>query len=167
MAALPILAWPDPRLRAVCAPLLRGSPALGELAGEMLETMYAAPGRGLAAPQVGIMVRLFVMDVGWKDGAPSPVVMIDPAIEESSEALVTGTEGCLSLPGVSAEVTRAAEVRMRWLALDGSGQSALLRGPEAICAQHELDHLNGLTILDRVGPEHRAELIAACSAARP
>lgn len=152
---LPILRWPDPRLSSVCAPaVLSGD--LRTLAADMLETMYAAPGRGLAAPQVGAMVRLFVMDVGWKEGTPTPVVAVNPQILWSSDTRLVGPEGCLSIPGPTTLVERAEAVRLRWTDLDGQVQEELLTGMAAVCAQHEYDHLDGVLTLDRLSPEARA-----------
>lgn len=153
---LPILRWPDPRLSSVCAPAVL-SEDLRALAADMLETMYAAPGRGLAAPQVGAMVRLFVMDVGWKEGAPSPVVAVNPEILWSSDTRLVGPEGCLSIPGPTTMVERAEAVRLRWTDLGGQVQEDLLTGMAAVCAQHEYDHLDGVLTLDRLSPETRAQ----------
>lgn len=152
---LPILRWPDPILSQPCAPAVP-SAELRALAGDMFETMYAAPGRGLAAPQVGRPVRLFVMDVGWKEGAPSPVVAVNPEILWFSDTRVVGPEGCLSIPGPTTMVARAEAVRMRWTDLDGVAHEELLTGLAAICAQHEYDHLDGVLTLDRLSPEARA-----------
>jgi peptide deformylase len=127
----------------------------------MLETMYAAPGRGLAGPQVGVLRRIFVMDVAWKDGAPDPMVFLDPEIVWRSDETRTGTEGCLSIPGVTAEVERAAEIEVTWRDLDGAGHARRFDGFAAICIQHETDHLDGLVTFDRVAPEARAALEAA------
>ncbi len=127
----------------------------------MFDTMYAAPGRGLAGPQVGAMLRIFVMDVGWKDGAPQPVVAIDPVVEWASDTLAEGPEGCLSIPGISAQVTRPAEVRMRWHDLQGRPVVETLIGFASVCAQHELDHLDGIVTFDRVRPDTRADLETA------
>lgn len=152
---LPILRWPDPRLSQPCAPAVPDDD-LRTLAGEMLETMYAAPGRGLAAPQVGRLVRMFVMDVTWKEGLRSPQVLVNPEVVELSAARVVGPEGCLSIPGPVTEVERAEAVRMRWTDLDGHQHDAVLTGFAAICAQHEYDHLDGILTLDRLTPEARA-----------
>jgi peptide deformylase len=152
---LPILRWPDPRLSQPCAPAVPDD-ALRGLAADMLETMYAAPGRGLAAPQVGHLLRLFVMDVTWKEGVRSPQVFVNPELLELSTARVTGPEGCLSIPGPVTEVERAEVVRMRWMDLDGQSHEAVLTGFAAICAQHEYDHLDGILTLDRLPPEARA-----------
>ena len=101
MSVMPILRWPDVGLATVCEPVEDPS-AVKALAEDMLETMYAAPGRGLAAPQVGVLARMFVMDVTWKDGVATPVVCINPEIVATSDARASGEEACLSIPGVSA-----------------------------------------------------------------
>lgn len=161
MSVLPILRWPDPRLSQVCAPVGAVTDAMRALAGDMLDTMYAAPGRGLAGPQVGAMVRVFVMDTGWKDGAPSPVVVIDPVIEWASDEVAQGDEGCLSIPGVTAQVTRPISVRMRWRDLSDHLVTETLTGFAATCAQHEVDHLDGIVTLTRIGADQRAILEGA------
>lgn len=151
---LPILRWPDSRLSQPCAPAVLDY-ALRRLAADMLETMYAASGRGLAAPQVGRLVRMFVMDVAWKTGEPAPLVFVNPSVELLGDR-VTGPEGCLSIPGPVTEVERASCLRVRWTGLDGSAQAADFDGFAAICIQHEYDHLDGLLTLDRLSPEARA-----------
>jgi peptide deformylase len=148
MALLPIVTHPDPVLRRPCVPVGAVTDRVRALAADMLETMYAAPGRGLAAPQVGLGLRMFVMDVGWKEGAPDPVVCIDPVILAVSDAMVTGPEGCLSIPGVPCRVTRPAAITLEWSDLLGQRQCADLTGFAAICAQHEWDHLNGRLCID-------------------
>ncbi|WP_209427132.1 peptide deformylase [Pararhodobacter sp. SW119] len=156
MAILPILRFPDPRLRRVAIPIAAITDETRTLANDMLETMYAAPGRGLAGPQVGVMLRLFVIDVTWKEGTRSPRVFLNPEIIEASEVEWTGIEGCLSIPGVPASVARPAEVTLRWSDLDGLHRTERLSGAEAICAQHELDHLNGRLIIDLMDEDARA-----------
>jgi peptide deformylase len=126
----------------------------------MLETMYAAPGRGLAAPQVGRAIRLFVMDATWKEGTPEPAICVNPEIVEHPEERVTGTEVCLSIPGVSAEVARSPWIVLRWITPGGQRREARLEGAVAICAQHECDHLDGIVTFDRIAPEQRAALEA-------
>ncbi len=162
MSILPILRWPDPRLTTRCEPV--GGADVAQLAADMLETMYAAPGRGLAGPQVGAMLRLFVMDTGWKEGVPTPLVCIDPEILWMSDERATGTEGCLSIPGITTEVSRAKSIRLRWRDLTGAVQERDMTGFDAICAQHEYDHLDGLVTFDRLSPEERARAIAAYAA---
>ena len=155
MAILPILKWPDPRLAQRCAPVSEGED-LSALIADMFDTMYDAPGRGLAAPQVGVMKRFFVMDVTWKAGARSPVAMINPQILDRSADLVAGEEGCLSIPGVATVVERPSWVVMAWTDADGQPQEQRLEGFAARCAQHEFDHLDGVVTFDRLAPEARA-----------
>ena len=157
MSVMPILRWPDTRLATVCDPVDEPG-AMRQLAEDMLETMYAAPGRGLAAPQVGVMARMFVMDVTWKEGPSTPVVCINPEIVARSDERVSGPEACLSIPGVSAEVERHAGITLRWQDVDARWYEAELTGFEAICAQHEFDHLNGLVIFDRLEGDARLAL---------
>lgn len=150
---LPILRWPDPRLSQPCKPAVLDDD-LRRLAADMLETMYAAPGRGLAAPQVGHLVRLFVMDVAWKTGDPAPLVFINPEIALSGDR-VSGPEGCLSIPGPVTGIERSSKVHARWTDLAGAAQEAEFDGFAAICIQHEFDHLDGILTLDRLSPEAR------------
>lgn len=154
----PIVLWPDPVLARRCDPILEIDAAVRDLAQDMLETMYDAPGRGLAAPQVGVPLRLFVMDCTWKEAEPSPRVVINPEIETISDARAIGPEGCLSIPGVLADVERHEAITLRWTDLDGRTQQEVLTGFEAICAQHEYDHLDGVVTLDRLAPSDRARL---------
>ena len=151
MRLRPILIHPDPRLKKVTDPVARITPDIESLAADMLATMYDAPGVGLAAPQVGVMSRIFVMDAtrGPEAGA-RPMVLINPEIEWSSDELNTYDEGCLSIPDQYADVTRPAQVRMRWLGLDGKTHSEEFDGLWATCAQHELDHLNGILFIDHI-----------------
>lgn len=159
MSVLPILLWPDPRLAEVCAPIDAITPEIETLAADMLETMYAAPGRGLAGPQVGAMQRIFVMDAGWKEGKPDPIVCINPMLQEVSEERASNEEGCLSIPGVTAEVSRPAEVQMVWTGLNGGRYVQAFAGFAAICAQHELDHLDGVVTFDHLDQAERVALI--------
>ncbi|PZQ98007.1 MAG: peptide deformylase [Cereibacter sphaeroides] len=163
MAVLPILQWPDTRLSVRCMPVAPGGGAR-KLAEDMLETMYAAEGRGLAAPQVGITERLFVMDEGWKIGRPSPVILTNPVIAWVSSELATGPEVCLSIPGVTAHVSRSTALRLRWIAVDGTPREELLTGFAAICAQHEMDHLDGIVTLDHLSAAERTRAEAALAA---
>jgi len=152
----PILIHPDPRLKKLCDPVTEISSDLGKLAEEMLETMYDAPGIGLAAPQIGVTKRLIVLDcVKAVDEAPRPIAMFNPVISWSSEELSTYEEGCLSIPDQYAEVQRPAEVRVTWLGLDGKMQEEQFSGLWATCVQHEIDHLNGKLFIDYLGPLKR------------
>jgi peptide deformylase len=156
MSLRPIVLHPDPRLKKVCAPVQAVTREIGELAEDMLETMYVAPGVGLAAPQVGVLQRLFVMDCEKSpDVPPRPMVLINPEIVWSSESLGTYEEGCLSIPEQYAEVTRPAEVALRWTGLDGARHEETFTGLWAVCAQHELDHLDGRLFIDHLGPIRR------------
>jgi peptide deformylase len=148
MALHPIVQVPDPVLRGVAASV-ENIDEVRDLARDMLETMYAAPGRGLAAPQVGLPLRLFVMDVGWKEGAPAPRVFVNPEVLGVSDETATREEGCLSIPGRVSRVTRPAEVALRWLDLDGAVQEDTFGGFAATCVQHEIDHLDGILCTDR------------------
>ena len=159
MSERPILRWPDPRLSEICAPVGDITAEVRGLAADMLETMYAAPGRGLAGPQVGVMQRIFVMDAGWKTGKPTPVVAVDPVIEAASTVLFSSAEGCLSIPGVSATIARPEAITLSFTDLEGTRVTRELTGFEALCAQHEIDHLNGIVTLDHLAPEERARVL--------
>lgn len=144
-----ILIHPDPALRDLAQPAgYMTGPALAGLADDLLTTMYHANGRGLAAPQIGVLRRVFVMDAGWKEGTSEPLVMLDPEILHRSDRVETGPELCLSIPGQSVEVPRAAEIVIGWYDLAGSYRRAALAGAAARIAQHEADHLDGRLILD-------------------
>jgi len=160
MSILPILTWPDPRLTEICAPVAEITPEIETLAADMLETMYAAPGRGLAGHQVGAMLRLFVMDVGWKEGKPDPLVCINPMMQEVGEDRADTEEGCLSIPGVTAMVNRPTRVQMVWTGLNGGRYVQSFEGFAAVCAQHELDHLDGVVTFDHLDSDTRAALLA-------
>ncbi|PZQ98006.1 MAG: peptide deformylase [Cereibacter sphaeroides] len=148
----PILIHPDPRLRKPCEPIAEATAEIGKLADDMLQTMYDAPGIGLAAPQVGVTKRLLVMDcVKDPELAARPMVLINPVITWASEDVSTYDEGCLSIPDQYAEIERPAEVRVRWLALDGTEQEEQFAGLWATCVQHEIDHLDGKLFIDYLG----------------
>ena len=150
----PILIHPDPRLKKVCDPVADLSDELRALADDMLATMYDAPGVGLAAPQVGVLSRLIVLDCE-KEGEPQPTVMFNPEVLAASEELNTYEEGCLSIPEQFAEVTRPASVRVGWIDRDGTPQEREFDGLWATCVQHEIDHLNGKLFIDYLGPMKR------------
>ena len=152
----PILIHPDPRLKKVCAPVTDITDELRALADDMLETMYDAPGIGLAAPQVGVLERVIVLDCVKEEGeAPRPLVMFNPEITARSEETNTYEEGCLSIPDQYAEVTRPREVELRWIDRDGKLRSEGFGGLWATCVQHEIDHLNGKLFIDYLGPMKR------------
>ena len=154
MALLPILVAPDPRLKLKAAPVARVDDTHRALMADMLETMYAAPGIGLAAPQVGVGLRLAVVHL-MPDDKPSPLTLINPEVIAASNDLATREEGCLSLPGVGVEVDRPVHVRVR--AQDEYGKRILIEasGLEARVIQHEMDHLDGVLILDRTSRDQR------------
>jgi peptide deformylase len=168
MQVLPIVTWPDPRLSTPCSPVAAPeAEQTGRLAADMLNTMYHAQGRGLAAPQVGVLQRLFVMDVTWKEGTRRPCVCINPEIVARSATTAPGPEGCLSIPGVTVDVPRADWVELAFTGLDGQRRTERLTGFAAICAQHELDHLDGIVTFDRLSPEARAAAESSYAVARP
>lgn len=145
----PVLIHPDPALRQVCAPVgVLDWGRLLQLAADLLATMYAAGGRGLAAPQIGEPWRIFVMDHGWKTGTPLPRIVLDPEITPLGEAVETLEEGCLSIPDQPVAVTRALTVSLRCFDLTGALLTLCLSDIEARIAQHEADHLDGRLIVD-------------------
>jgi len=151
-----ILLHPDPRLKKAADPIDLPTPELAALAADMLQTMYEAPGIGLAAPQVGVLRRLIVMDCEKGDDAvPRPLVLLNPQVVWSSEDRATYEEGCLSIPDHYGDVERPAEVTVRWMALDGTGQEEHFRGLWATCVQHEIDHLDGKLFIDYLKPLRR------------
>lgn len=162
MTVLPILIWPDPVLSQRAGPVSVDDGAL-QLAQDMLDTMYAAQGRGLAAPQIGLLHRLFVMDATWKSGPQAPEIFLNPEILWKSDETVPSEEACLSIPNVRAEVIRATEIILRWTTPEGAIAAQKLTGFRAICAQHEMDHLDGILTLDHLTPEIRAQAETAAS----
>ncbi len=155
MAILRILEFPDPRLRKKAAPVEVVDDALRQLIGDMLETMYAAPGIGLAATQVDVHRRLLVADVSQeKDEAQ---VLINPEILEKNGAAIT-EEGCLSVPGYYAEVERAEHILVRYLDRDGNEQERQFEGLLAVCVQHEVDHLDGRLFVDYLSEVKRQRI---------
>ena len=151
-----ILLHPDPRLKKVCDALPDISDEIRVLADDMLETMYGAPGIGLAAPQIGLLDRMIVLDCEKEEGAtPQPVVMVNPRIIATSDDTNVYDEGCLSIPDQYAEVTRPADVRVEWLDLDGNLQERDMDGLWATCVQHEIDHLDGKLFIDYLKPLKR------------
>ncbi|MFG6530191.1 MULTISPECIES: peptide deformylase [unclassified Sulfitobacter] len=152
----PILLHPDPRLKKAAAPVADLSDELRVLGDDMLTTMYDAPGIGLAAPQIGVSSRVIVLDCVKEEGeAPRPLLMFNPEIVASSDALNTYEEGCLSIPDQYSEVTRPAEVEVRWLDRDGNEQQEAFDGLWATCVQHEIDHLDGKLFIDYLKPLKR------------
>jgi peptide deformylase len=154
MALLTILEYPDPRLRKVAAPVAAVTPEIRKLVSDMAETMYAAPGVGLAAPQVGVGLRIAVVDVSERDENGALLVLINPEITYT-EGEVEDEEGCLSIKDFNAAVTRFAKVRIKAADRDGNVRELEGEGLLARAFQHELDHLNGLLFIDRISPLKR------------
>jgi len=148
MATRPILILPDARLRAVADPIEKVDDEVKQLAKDMLDTMYAAPGIGLAAPQIGELRRIVVMDLAKEGEKPDPIVMINPEILKFSDETVVTEEGCLSIPDLYYEVERPAEVTVKYTDLDGKEVTREATDRLAICVQHELDHLDGVLYID-------------------
>jgi peptide deformylase len=148
MSKLEIITIPDPILRKVAAPVERVDDELRRLADDMLETMYEAPGIGLAAPQVNVSRRLIVLDVSEKDGEKHPLVMINPEIIRLSDETGVYEEGCLSIPDVKVEIERPTQAEVRFLDRDGREQVVKADGLLATAVQHEIDHLDGRLIID-------------------
>ena len=156
MTVRDILIHPDPRLKKVAERIDKVTPDLAGLAADMLQTMYEAPGIGLAAPQVGVSKRLIVMDCEkGEDAVPRPMVLLNPRVIWSSEERTTYEEGCLSIPDQYGDVERPAGVTVQWLALDGSTQEQQVSGLWATCVQHEIDHLDGKLFIDYLKPLRR------------
>jgi peptide deformylase len=155
MSIRPILIHPDPRLKRTCKAVATVDSAVKALADDMLDTMYAAPGVGLAAPQIGVDARLLVMDCAAKDDAPQPMVLINPEIVWASADLNEHEEGGLSIPDIYGPVTRPAEVKVQFFNRDGIAQEAHFGGLWATCVQHEIDHLNGRLFIDYLGAARR------------
>jgi peptide deformylase len=155
MAILPIVEVPDPRLRQISSPVEKIDDEVRVLVADMFETMYAAPGIGLAAIQVGVPKRILVIDLQEpeEEGAEpvrDPRVFINPEILEHSDQDVPYTEGCLSVPDQYAEVDRPDRIRARWLDLDGKTHEEQIEGLLATCLQHEMDHLDGVLFIDHL-----------------
>ncbi len=148
MANRDIIILPDKQLRLISKPIEKITSEIRALADDMLETMYEAPGIGLAAIQVAVPLRLITMDLSKKEGEKEPRVFINPEILSSSEELAVYEEGCLSIPEYYEEVERPAQVRVRFMDIDGKIHEEDADGLYATCIQHEIDHLNGVLFVD-------------------
>lgn len=156
MTLRPILIHPDPRLKKLCDPVTEFDKDLAQLADDMLETMYDAPGVGLAAPQIGLTKRLLVMDCVKEEGAnPDPMVLVNPKVTWESEDKNVYEEGCLSIPGQYADVERPKMVRVSWLDVEGQQHEEEFDELWATCVQHEIDHLDGVLFIDYLKPLKR------------
>jgi peptide deformylase len=150
MSIKPLVILPDPLLRQVSKPVERFDADLRKFSTDMLDTMYDAPGIGLAAIQVGEPLRMLVIDLAKEDEPKAPQIFINPQVLSSSDERNVYEEGCLSIPDYYAEVERPAEVRVSYLDLDGKQQEVVADGLLAICLQHEIDHLNGVLFIDHI-----------------
>lgn len=157
MAIRPIVEVPDPRLREISKPVATVDADVRTLVADMFETMYAAPGIGLAAIQVGVPQRILVIDLqepeSEEEDAPvvrDPRVFINPEIVEQADEEQPYTEGCLSVPDQYAEVDRPVGIRAKWLDLDGKPHDERIEGLLAVCLQHEMDHLEGILFIDHL-----------------
>ena len=150
MAVLPIIIAPDPRLKKKCKPVGEVDEDVAKLMADMLETMYLAPGIGLAAPQIGVTKRIIVVDASGKDDERAPLKLADPELLFVSEELWTYEEGCLSLPDHYAEVERPAKIKVGYLDENNERQELEAKNILATCIQHEMDHLDGMLFVDHI-----------------
>ena len=159
MALRDIIILPDKRLRLVSKPVAEIGANIRGLVGDMFETMYEAPGIGLAAIQVGVPARVVVMDLSKRETEAEPRVFINPEITWSSEEKSTYEEGCLSIPEIHEDVERPARVKVKYLDLEGKPHEEDAEGLFATCIQHEIDHLNGVLFIDHISKLKRARII--------
>jgi peptide deformylase len=154
MAKLKILTFPDPRLRKVAAPVTIFDKSLEKLTSDMLETMYAEDGIGLAASQVDIHERIIVMDISEERNEPK--IFINPEFKIlNNKSLLSFTEGCLSVPGVTEDITRPDNIYLTWQDIKGISHEAAPSGLLTVCIQHEIDHLEGKLMVDYLSPLKR------------
>jgi peptide deformylase len=159
MALRDILILPDKRLRLVSEPVKKFDRDIRQLIDDMFETMYEAPGIGLAAIQVGVPRRVITMDLSKDEDPQEPRVFINPELLWASDETATYEEGCLSIPEYYEEVTRPAQVRVKYLDLEGKEQVLEANGLLATCLQHEIDHLNGVLFIDHISKLKRDRVI--------
>jgi peptide deformylase len=157
--ARPIITLPDKRLRRVSEPVGKITADIKNLVEDMFESMYEAPGIGLAAVQLGVLKRVVTMDLSKKEGPSEPRVFINPEIVWKSEELSTYEEGCLSIPDIHEDVERPARVKVKYLDLEGKLQEAEAEGLFATCIQHEIDHTNGVLFIDHISKLKRTRII--------
>jgi peptide deformylase len=159
MALLPIISLPDPRLRLVSEPVVEIDAAVRKLMDDMLETMYDAPGIGLAAIQVAVPRRVLVIDIAKPEDGPKPICIANPEIVWASDVLSIYEEGCLSIPEYYEEVERPDRVRVRYLDREGKTQEIEADGLLATALQHEIDHLNGVLFIDHISRLKRERVV--------
>jgi peptide deformylase len=159
MTVREIIKLPDKRLRLKSEPVKRVDAGVRKLAEDMFETMYAAPGIGLAAIQIGIAKRLVVLDLSKKEESQAPQVFINPEITWESEEKATSEEGCLSIPEYYEEIERPERVKVKYLDLDGKEHEVEAKGLFATCLQHEIDHISGVLFIDHISKLKRDRVI--------
>jgi len=166
MAKLSIITAPDPRLKVKAKPVAKVDANVRRLMADMLETMYAAPGIGLAAPQVGRALRVIVLDCARDGEKPQPYKLANPEILWQSAELMTVNEGCLSLPEHYADVARPAEITVRYLDEENEIRELDAKGLLATCIQHEMDHLEGVLFVDHISPLKRGIILRKLAKAK-
>ncbi|HTS90867.1 MAG TPA: peptide deformylase [Stellaceae bacterium] len=166
MAVLPIITAPDPRLKLKAKPVAKVDDEIRRLMDDMLETMYLAPGIGLAAPQVGVLKRVLVVDVAGEDEKPAPLKIANPEILWRSEELATYNEGCLSLPEHYADVARSAAIKLRYLDYQNEIREIEAKGLLATVIQHEMDHLEGVLFVDHISSVKRGIILRKLAKAK-
>jgi peptide deformylase len=156
MSIRPVIEAPDPRLKLVSEDVAKVDAEIRTLVDDMIESMYAADGIGLAAIQIGVPKRVLVMDIDQKDGKKNPQAFINPKVLWASEELATFEEGCLSVPEIWEDVARPAKIRAEYLDRDGKRHEMEADGLFATCLQHEMDHLNGVLFIDHLSKLKRS-----------
>jgi peptide deformylase len=159
MSVREIIKLPDKRLRLVSEPVKRVDPEIRKLVDDLFETMYKAPGIGLAAIQIGVAKRVVTMDLSKKEEDHQPQVFINPEITWTSEAKAAREEGCLSIPEYYEEVERPAQVKVKYLDLDGKAHEIEVSGLLATCLQHEIDHTDGVLFIDHISKLKRDRVV--------
>ncbi len=166
MAVLPIITAPDPRLSRKAQHVTKVDDSIRRLMADMLETMYLAPGIGLAAPQLGVAKRVIVVDCAKSGDKPEPYKLANPEILWRSEELLTNNEGCLSLPEHYADVARPAEIKVRYLDEQNEIRELHAKGLLATCIQHEIDHLEGVLFVDHISSLKRSIILRKLTKAK-
>ena len=166
MAVRDLIILPDPLLKTVSAPILKVDDSVRALADDMFDTMYNAPGIGLAAIQIGVQKRMIVVDVAHEDEPREPICLINPQIVWSSPEISEFEEGCLSIPDTYDKVVRPSEITVQYLDRDGAECERQCSGMLATCIQHEIDHLNGVVFIDHLSRLKRDRVIKKFSKAR-
>jgi peptide deformylase len=159
MAIHEIIKLPDKRLRLKSEPVNRVDAGIRKLVDDMFETMYAAPGIGLAGIQIGVAKRVIILDLSKKEQDHAPQVFLNPEITWTSEETATREEGCLSIPEYYEEVERPAQVKVKYLDLDGKTHETEAKGLMATCLQHEIDHINGVLFIDHISRLKRDRIV--------